>query len=96
MPIYILTAHHLNDSTETLLMNFFKGTGITGLHGILPKQGKIIRPLLIAKKEELKKFAEENNLKWVEDSSNESDKYSRNYLRNKIIPSLIEDISKSY
>lgn len=88
--IHILTAHHLNDSIETLLMNFFKGTGITGLHGILPKQGKIIRPLLFAKKEELKKFAGENKLQWVEDSSNESDKYSRNYLRNKIIPSLAE------
>jgi tRNA(Ile)-lysidine synthase len=86
----ILTAHHLNDSIETLLMNFFKGTGITGLHGILPKQGKIIRPLLFAKKEELKKFAEENNLKWVEDSSNELDKYSRNFLRHNIIPALTE------
>src|ERR1700722_7253794 len=51
---YILTAHHLNDSIEALLMNFFKGSGITGLHGILPKQEKIIRPLLFAKKEELK------------------------------------------
>jgi tRNA(Ile)-lysidine synthase len=86
----IVTAHHLNDSIETLLMNFFKGTGISGLHGILPKQGKIIRPLLFSKKEELKQFAEENNLKWVEDSSNESDKYSRNYLRLNIIPALKE------
>jgi tRNA(Ile)-lysidine synthase len=88
--IHIVTAHHLNDSIETLLMNFFKGTGITGLHGILPKQGKIIRPLLFAKKEELKTFAEENNLKWLEDSSNESDKYSRNFLRHNIIPALTE------
>jgi tRNA(Ile)-lysidine synthase len=88
--IHVVTAHHLNDSIETLLMNFFKGTGISGLHGILPKQGKIIRPLLFAKKEELKKFAQKNNLNWVEDSSNESDKYSRNYLRHNIIPSLIE------
>ncbi|HSZ85563.1 MAG TPA: tRNA lysidine(34) synthetase TilS [Puia sp.] len=87
---YILIAHHLNDNIETLLMNFFKGTGITGLHGILSKQRKIIRPLLFAKKEELKKFAEENDLKWVEDSSNESDKYSRNYLRHNIIPALTE------
>jgi tRNA(Ile)-lysidine synthase len=87
---YILTAHHLNDSIETLLMNFFKGTGIAGLHGILAKQGKIIRPLLFAKKEELKEYAAENKLQWVEDSSNESDKYSRNNLRHKIIPSLTE------
>ena len=69
-------------------MNFFKGTGITGLHGILPKQGKIIRPLLFARKDELKQFAEENNLQFVEDSSNITDKYTRNYFRNKLIPDL--------
>jgi len=84
----LLTAHHLNDSIETMLMNFFKGTGITGLHGILPKQGKIVRPLLIANKEEIVQFATENNLQWIEDSSNESDKYSRNYFRHNIIPAI--------
>jgi len=91
---FILTAHHQDDNIETILMNFFKGTGIAGLRGILPKQEKIIRPLLFAKKEELKQFAEENNLAWVEDSSNESDKYSRNYFRHQIIP-LIEQIYPS-
>ncbi len=90
-PDYLLTAHHLNDSLETLLMNFFKGTGIAGLHGILPKQGKIVRPLLFAKKEELLAFANENGLNWVEDISNESDKYSRNYFRHQVIP-LIQKI----
>jgi tRNA(Ile)-lysidine synthase len=91
---HIVTAHHLDDNIETVLMNFFKGTGIAGLHGILPKQGKIIRPLLFAKKEELKKFADENKLQWVEDSSNKSDKYSRNYFRHQVIP-LIEKIYPS-
>jgi tRNA(Ile)-lysidine synthase len=85
---FLATAHHLNDSIETMLMNFFKGTGISGLHGILPKQGKIIRPLLFATKEEIVQFATENNLHWVEDSSNESDKYARNYFRHHIIPSI--------
>src|ERR1700750_894035 len=56
---YILTAHHLNDNIETVLMNFFKGTGITGLRGILPKQGNIIRPLLFVSKEAIKKFSGE-------------------------------------
>ena len=83
---HVLTAHHLDDNIETMLMNFFKGTGIAGLRGILPKQGKIVRPLLFAKKEEIKKFAEENKLAWVEDSSNQSDKYARNYFRNQLIP----------
>ena len=84
----LLTAHHANDNIETLLMNFFKGTGINGLHGILPKQGNIIRPLLFAKKEELSQFATENHLNFVEDSSNAQDKYTRNYFRNKLIPDL--------
>ncbi len=85
---FILTAHHANDNIETLLMNFFKGTGINGLHGILPKQGNIIRPLLFAKKEQLSEFALTNNLGFVEDSSNASDKYTRNYFRNQLIPDL--------
>jgi tRNA(Ile)-lysidine synthase len=85
---HILTAHHANDNIETVLMNFFKGTGINGLHGILPKQGKLIRPLLFAKKEELKTFAEEHNLSFVEDASNITDKYTRNYFRNQLIPDL--------
>lgn len=84
----LLTAHHANDNIETLLMNFFKGTGIKGLQGILPKQGNIIRPLLFAKKEELRQFAKDNNLSFVEDSSNSSDKYTRNYFRNQLIPAL--------
>ena len=83
---HIATAHHLDDNIETMLMNFFKGSGIAGLRGILPKQGKIVRPLLFAKKEELKKFASENKLQWVEDSSNQLDKYARNYFRNQLIP----------
>ncbi len=88
---YIATAHHANDSTETMLMNFFKGTGIKGLHGILPKQQNIVRPLLFATKEEIKQFATEHHLDFVEDSSNESDKYTRNFFRNTLLPQ-IEDV----
>jgi tRNA(Ile)-lysidine synthase len=84
--IHLLTAHHLDDNIETMLMHFFRGTGIHGLRGMLPKQGDIVRPLLFARKQELKQFATENELRWVEDSSNALDKYSRNYFRNQIIP----------
>jgi tRNA(Ile)-lysidine synthase len=90
---YLLTAHHANDNIETVLMNFFKGTGIAGLQGIQPKSGEgnqLIRPLLFAKKEELLQYAAENDLSFREDSSNSSDKYTRNYFRNKLIPSLQE------
>ena len=85
---FLLTAHHANDNIETLLMSFFKGTGIKGLQGILPKQKKIVRPLLFAKREEILSFIKENNLDFVEDSSNNSDKYTRNYFRHQLIPSI--------
>ncbi len=83
---FLLTAHHLDDSIETSMMNFFKGTGIAGLRGILPRQGKIIRPLLFAGKQELQDYAVNQSLQWVEDSSNEFDKYTRNYFRHQVIP----------
>ena len=88
---YIVTAHHLYDNIETIMMNFFKGTGIAGLRGILPKQGKLVRPLLFARKEAIKEFALSNHLQWVEDSSNNTDKYTRNYFRHQIIP-LVEKV----
>jgi len=72
-------------------MHFFRGTGIHGLRGMLPKKGPIVRPLLFARKQELKQFAIENQLSWVEDSSNALDKYSRNYFRNQLIP-LVQQI----
>ncbi|HEY0731351.1 MAG TPA: tRNA lysidine(34) synthetase TilS, partial [Chitinophagaceae bacterium] len=87
-PGYILTAHHLDDSIETMLMNFFKGTGITGLKGIRAKQHKLVRPLLFANKDEIIEFARSAKLTWVEDSSNLEEKYTRNYFRNTIIPSV--------
>ena len=82
----LVTAHHADDNIETLLLNFFRGTGISGLHGILAKQGNVIRPLLFAKREEMVAYAKENNLSWVEDSSNASDKYSRNFVRHQVVP----------
>ncbi len=85
---FILTAHHADDNIETILMNFFKGTGINGIKGILPKNEKILRPLLFAAKEELLSFAKDNYLEYREDSSNSSDKYTRNYFRNQLIPGL--------
>ncbi len=88
---YILTAHHLDDNVETLLMHFFRGTGMGGLRAMAPKQDRLVRPLLFAKKEELKAYAQDEHLPWVEDSSNDLDKYARNYLRRSIIP-LMEKI----
>lgn len=85
---FLLTAHHADDNIETILMNFFKGAGINGLKGILPKQHHIIRPLLFANKETILHFAKQNSLAYREDSSNSTDKYTRNYFRNQLIPGL--------
>ena len=85
---YLITAHHLDDNMETMLMHFFRGTGIAGLRGMPVRNEKIIRPLLSIPKHTLKDFAVANNLSWVEDSSNSSSDYTRNYFRNDLIPSL--------
>jgi tRNA(Ile)-lysidine synthase len=85
---YVVTAHHADDNIETVLMNFFRGTGISGLRGMLPVTGNIVRPLLPFHKEELLTFAKENQLAWREDSSNASEKYSRNNFRHTIIPAI--------
>ncbi|HEV3412929.1 MAG TPA: tRNA lysidine(34) synthetase TilS [Puia sp.] len=85
----IVTAHHLDDNIETMVMNFFRGTGLTGLRGMLPRQGDVARPLLFADRAVLQRFAEESKLTWVEDSSNLSDKYTRNFFRHQVLP-LVE------
>jgi tRNA(Ile)-lysidine synthase len=67
-------------------MHFFRGTGISGLRGMLPRQDRVIRPLLFASKEALMNYAVSKELTWVEDSSNTGDYYSRNYFRHQVIP----------
>ena len=85
---YIVTAHHADDNIETVLMNFFRGTGIKGLKGIEPKQGKIVRPLIFARRSQLEGFIAQNKLEYVTDSSNLKEDYSRNYFRLTVIPML--------
>ncbi len=87
---YIATAHHQDDSIETLFINLIRGTGISGLHGILPKLGNIIRPMLFTNKIEIEKYASKNELQFREDRSNASDKYVRNKIRHQVIPVLKE------
>jgi tRNA(Ile)-lysidine synthase len=87
---FIATAHHAEDSLETALLNLIRGTGLSGLKGILPRQNNLIHPLLFVQKEEILAFAVENKLKWREDSSNVSIKYKRNFIRHKVVPLLKE------
>ncbi len=89
---FILTAHHADDNIETVAMNFFRGTGIKGLRGILPKHNNIVRPLLFARRAELEAFVQTNNLAFVTDHTNAENDYTRNYFRNEILPL----VSKSY
>ncbi|MDR3696880.1 tRNA lysidine(34) synthetase TilS [Mucilaginibacter sp.] len=86
----IALAHHQNDAIETILLNLIRGTGIAGMHGILPKNGALVRPLLCLNRDEIKNIIDENGLDYVEDSSNESTKYARNKLRLEVIPKLKE------
>jgi tRNA(Ile)-lysidine synthase len=92
---FIATAHHLNDSVETLLYNFTKGCGLRGLHGIPFRNGHIVRPLLFATKKQVLDFAEQNKLAYREDASNLTDKYNRNKLRHHVVP-VLEDINPSF
>ena len=85
---YIATAHHLDDQAETFFINILRGAGISGMHGILPKQGKIIRPLMFTTRERISSFALDLQLAWREDRSNKSRKYLRNKLRLDVLSEL--------
>ena len=86
----IALAHHQNDAIETILLNLTRGTGIAGIHGILPKNGALVRPLLFLSREEIKAIVDDDRMAYVEDSSNASVKYARNKIRLEVIPKLKE------
>lgn len=86
--IHVLTAHHADDHAETVLMNFVRGTGLHGLTGIPVAYGHIKRPLLGFTKQQLMDYAVAQQLSYVEDSSNASVKYTRNYFRHEILPAI--------
>lgn len=85
---WVLTAHHKDDQAETLLMNFFRGTGLHGLTGMPARNGNILRPLLTVERRELEKIALEKQLSYVVDSSNQKEEYTRNYIRHTVMPAL--------
>ena len=87
---YVATAHHLDDQAETFFINLMRSTGIAGLHGILPKQGKIIRPMLFTGRKNIEIFARDHAVVHREDKSNSETKYLRNKIRHEILPVLHE------
>ena len=90
-PVVLLTAHHENDNVETILMHLFRGTGIHGLSGIPARRNdeiNLARPLLAFSKVEILDYANANGLTFIEDSSNEKDDYTRNFIRNTLLPQM--------
>ena len=84
----IAVGHHRDDNVETLLLNIVRGTGIRGVRGIQPRNGKIIRPLLSLSHEDITSHLERNGMEYVTDSSNKLDVYSRNKIRLNVMPIL--------
>lgn len=84
----VAVAHHKDDSVETVLLNFIRGTGVKGLTGINSKNGNVIRPLLCVTRAEIEEYIAERDMPYVVDSSNNDDVFVRNSLRLNIIPQL--------
>ena len=89
----IATAHHQGDNAETVLWNMARGTGLKGLRGIRPVEGRCIRPLLALTREETERFLQEKGVRWCEDATNAQDGYTRNRIRHNILPVLAEQVN---
>ncbi len=89
----IAVAHHINDQAETVLFNICRGSGQKGVGGMQPVRGRIIRPLLCCSRDEIENYLEERNVSYCVDSTNLTGDYSRNALRNRIVPLLEENIN---
>ena len=90
----IATAHHRDDNAETVLLNIARGTGLKGLCGIRPVQGKWIRPFLGLDREQIENFLIEQGIAWCTDATNEEDGYTRNRIRHNILPALKEQVNE--
>ena len=89
----IATAHNKNDNAETVLMNIIRGSGLTGLKGIEPCNNKYIRPLIEIKREEIEEYCFKNKLNPRYDETNEDNIYTRNKIRNVVIPYVKKELN---
>lgn len=89
----IATAHTANDNAETVLMNIIRGSGTTGLKGIEAKRDNLIRPLIESTREEIEDYCKENNLNPRIDKTNFENIYTRNKVRNMLIPYIKENFN---
>lgn len=92
---FLVTAHQATDAAETQLLNLCRGTGLKGLCGIPPVNGKIIRPMLPFTAVEIRQYAEYHNIVFVEDNTNNDEQIARNRIRHSVIPQL-EIINPQY
>ena len=88
----IATAHHAQDNAETILFHLVRGTGPDGLGAIAPVRGKLIRPMLTVTREQIGRYAGENDVPYRTDSTNADTAYTRNYLRCEVLP-LLEQVN---
>ena len=92
---WIVVAHHMDDQIETFFLNLSRGTGLSGLTGIKPVNGKVVRPLLFATVREIEEYAAAVNLEYREDSTNALTDFQRNKIRHLVIP-LMEELNPSF
>lgn len=92
---FVATGHHADDQIETLFLNLSRGTGISGLRGMLPKTGRVVRPLLPFFRADIESYAREKGLSWIEDSTNSSTEIKRNRIRHEIVP-MFESLNPNF
>lgn len=93
---YICLAHNKDDQAETVLMRIIRGTGVEGLAGIKSKDGRIIRPLLDFNRKQIEAYVEDNKLEYVQDHTNFQNIYTRNKIRNILIPSIEKEFNVNF
>lgn len=89
----IAVAHHADDLAETVLMNIMRGSGVSGAGGMSPVTGRVIRPLLCVRRADIEDYLNEQGIGYVTDSTNSDCAYTRNRIRNKLIPYMISEFN---
>ena len=92
----IAVAHNKNDKVETMIMHILRGSGIAGLQGIQPQTNRIIRPIIEIERKDIEKYCEEKNLEPRIDKSNQDNTYTRNKIRNIVIPYINQEFNPNF